>query len=253
MKLKLSAVKTWPLSTLTVGSGVPTFNLKKFYTPKGISKIMGDSWKNLEYLITTPSILFARLKLEPRWVLAFTLLFLVSAFLSWGTAPFETHLIVKSMPTGSEVEFITVGVLIANLAGEILWIVVLSALLTGFARIFQINEGVKFKHISAGLIHISLIQILIKLFNSALLMIFRKVEEIETVADMQIIPGLHNLTSSLNNVKLRVFLGHINVLSLWYIIILTIAIAVFTKKKKSQACFWAVAIWLFGIVISTLL
>ncbi len=214
---------------------------------------MGDSWKNLEYLITTPGVLFARLKSEPRWGLAFTLLFLVSAFLSWGTAPFEEHLIVKSMPSDGEVGPIIIGVLIANLAGEILWIVVLSALLTGFARIFQINEAVKFKHIFASLIHISLIQILIKLFNSALLIVFRQVEEIEMVADMQMIPGLHNLAGSLDNVKLRVFLGHINILSLWYIIILTIAIAVFAKVKKSQACFWAVAIWLFGIIISTLL
>lgn len=190
---------------------------------------MGESWENLEYLITTPSVLFARLKSEPRWGLAFTLLFLLSAFLSWGTAPFEEHIIVKSMPSGSEVGPIIIGVLIANFAGEILWIVVLSALLTGFSRIFQINEAVKFKHISASLIHISLIQILIKLFNSALLIVFRQVEEIETVADMQMIPGLHNLIGSLNNVKLRVFLAHINVLSLWYIIILTIAIAVLQR------------------------
>jgi len=53
---------------------------------------MGESWENLEYLITTPSVLFARLKSEPRWGLAFTLLFLLSAFLSWGTAPFEEHI-----------------------------------------------------------------------------------------------------------------------------------------------------------------
>ena len=81
----------------------------------------------------------------------------------------------------------------------------------------------------------------------------KQIEEIETVADMQMIPGLHNLIGSLNSVKLRVFLGHINILSLWYIIILTIAIAVLAKVKRSQACFWAVGIWLFGIVISTLL
>ena len=214
---------------------------------------MGDSWENLAYLITTPSVLFARLKLEPRYGLAFTLLFLVSTFLSWGTAPFEEHLVVKSMPAGSEVGPIIIGVLIVNFIGEILWIVVLSALLTGLARIFRIDEAVKFKHIFVSLIHISLIQVVIKLFNSALLIVFKQVEEIETVADMQMIPGLHNLAGPLNNVKLKVFLGYINVLSLWYIIVLTIAIAVFAKVKRSQACFWAIAIWLFGIVISTLL
>lgn len=120
---------------------------------------MGDSWENVAYLITTPSVLFARLKLEPRYGLALTLLFLVSAFLSWGTAPFEEYLIVKSMSPGSEVGPIIIGVLIVNFIGEILWIVVLSALLTGLAQIFRINEMVKFKHIFASLIHISLIQI----------------------------------------------------------------------------------------------
>ena len=96
--------------------------------------------------------------------------------------------------------------------------------------------------------HTSLISILIVLVNTALLVVFRDVEDIKSVTDMKMIPGLHLLFGSSENVKLLTFLSYFNPLSLWYLAVLAIGIRVFAGTDKTKACFGAIIIWLLGIV-----
>ena len=85
------------------------------------------------------------------------------------------------------------------------------------------------------------------LVNTTLLVIFRDVEGIKSATDMKIIPGLHLLLGSSENVKLLTFLSYFNPLSLWYLAVLAIAIRVFTGTDKTKACFGAIIIWLLSI------
>ena len=64
---------------------------------------------------------------------------------------------------------------------------------------------------------------------------------------MKIIPGLHLLLGSSENVKLLTFLSYFNPLSLWYLAVLTIGVRVFADTDKAKACFGAIIIWLLGI------
>jgi hypothetical protein len=93
-----------------------------------------------------------------------------------------------------------------------------------------------------------LISILIVLVNTALLVVFRDVEDIRRTTDMKIIPGLHLLLGASENVKLLTFLSYFNPLSLWYLAVLVIGVRIFAGTDKTKACFGAIIIWLLGIV-----
>ena len=62
------------------------------------------------------------------------------------------------------------------------------------------------------------------------------------------LPGLHLLFGSLENVKLLMFLSHINPFSVWIIAVSSIAVAVLADVDKTRARIAAVLIWLVGIL-----
>jgi hypothetical protein len=138
--------------------------------------------------------------------------------------------------------------LIGSLVAPIIWLLAISAILTLVRRLLAINDAIKFKHIYAAIVHTSLISILIVLVNTALLVVFRDVEDIRRTTDMKIIPGLHLLLGASENVKLLTFLSYFNPLSLWYLAVLAIGIRVFTGTDRTQACLVAIIIWLLGII-----
>ena len=134
--------------------------------------------------------------------------------MGWTVAPFTQRLLTlraikSSVP--NEIPSI-VSVMIMALVWAVLWCVVLSVLLTVAARIFKIDRAVKFKHIFAGTVHTSLIRSMIFLVNVGMLPIFRRIEDIETVIDTRMIPGLHLLASSIENTSLLIFLSHVHIL-----------------------------------------
>ena len=90
------------------------------------------------------------------------------------------------------------------------------------------------------------------LVNTALLVVFADVENIKSAADMKMIPGLHLLFSSIENVKLLTFLSYFNLLSLWYLAVLTIGIRVYVDTDKTKACIGAIILWLLGVIPETI-
>ena len=97
--------------------------------------------------------------------------------------------------------------------------------------------------------HTSLVRSSIFLVNVGMLPIFRRVEDIKTVVDTRMLPGLHLLMGSIENTNLLIFLSYVNVLSIWHIFVLTIAASIFAGINKGQACFVAVFVWLLRVGI----
>ena len=221
---------------------------------------MKNSLQNLADILAEPSAAFARLKSEPKWLLAMVIFCLFSVGIAWVTLPFieqimDQQLIEEGAPSEAiEIAKIVakVFVFIGALAAPIIWFFVITVILTLAARLFRISDAIKFKHIYAAIVHSSLISILIVLVNTALLVVFRDVEEIKNAADMKIIPGLHLLLGSSENVKLLTFLSYFNLLSLWYLAVLTIGIRVFADTDKTKACIGAIIIWLLGIAVEVI-
>ena len=216
---------------------------------------MKDSLQNIADILAEPSAAFARLKSEPKWVLALIIFCLFSVGIAWAMFPVTELFMYQTMTeAGMSSEQIDISIKIARIFGligalavPIIWLLAISAILTLAARLFGINEAIKYKHIYAAIVHASLISFLIALVNTALLVVFRDVADIKSVADMKIIPGLHLLLGSSGNVKLLTFLSYFNPLSLWYLAVLTIGIRVFAGTDKTKACFAAIIIWLLGI------
>ena len=216
---------------------------------------MKDSLQNIADILAEPSAAFVRLKSEPKWLLAMVIFCLFSVGIAWAMFPFTAQMMdQKMMEEGVPSEQIEIAkkiaqifTLIASLVAPIIWLLAISAILTLVTRLLAINDAIKFKHIYAAIVHTSLISILIVLVNTALLVVFRDVEDISRTTDMKIIPGLHLLLGSSGNTKLLTFLSYFNPLSLWYLAVLAIGIRVFTGTDRTQACLVTIIIWLLGI------
>jgi hypothetical protein len=217
---------------------------------------MKNSLQNIADIFAEPNAAFARLKSEPKWLLAMVIFCLFAVGIAWATLPFTEQIMhQKMMEEGVRSEQIEIAkkmaqisFLISSLVAPIIWLLAISAILTLAARFIGINDAIKFKHIFAAVVHTWLISFLIALANTALLVVFRDVEDIRRVTDMKIIPGLHLLLGSSENVKLLTFLSYFNPLNLWYLAVLAIGIRVFTGADRTKACFGAIVIWLLGIV-----
>ena len=217
---------------------------------------MKDSLQNIADILAEPSAAFARLKSEPKWLLAMVIFCLFSVGITWVTYPFTAQIMSQKMmeegapPEGIEIaiKIAQIFTLIASLVAPIIWFLAISAILTLAERILAIDDAIKFKHIYAAIVHTSLISLLIVLANTALLVVFRDVEAIKSAADMKMIPGLHLLLGASENVKLLTFLSHFNPLSLWYIAVLAIGVRVFAETDRTKAYVGAIIIWLLGIV-----
>ena len=220
---------------------------------------MTESLQNIGDLIAEPSAAFARLKAEPRWGMAFIVFCVFTITLTWAVAPYTAQLMSEQMTqTDLSAEQVaaaqTVHQIIQKLIpflapiGGLLGFLITSALFTLAARFLVKNDTLKFRHIYAGVVHISLIGCVIGLLNTALLLVFRNAEDVTNAADMTMIPGLHLLFSSIENVKLLAFLSHINPLSLWVIAVMAIAVSVLADIEKTRARGAAVILWIISIL-----
>ena len=207
---------------------------------------MKESWQNLIDLVVKPSATFERLKSSPKWILAFVLFFLLSIGLTWANAPFiERVMSLLQSDVATTISFksyVAKGSVVV-----VLWCIILSSIFTFAARVSKINPAIKFKHIFAVVVHTSLIGTLIYLINIGLFPLFRQLEDINRPIDMKLIPGIHMLAGSIENAHILTFLSHINPLSVWYIGVLTIAIAILAEVNSVKACFTALTIFFIRI------
>ena len=221
---------------------------------------MKEGLQNIGDLIVQPSETFSRLKSQPRSGIAFIIFYLLSVFMLWATAPYMQQLMSGQMAQGDapaeqlETMAQVMGALIIFLGPlfAILGFIISSALLRLVARFLLKNETLRFRHIYAAVLHISLIGCLIQLVNTALLFVFKDVEDVKSTVDFKMVPGLHMLFDSEINVKLLVFLSHINPLSLWLIAVMAIAIAVLADIEKNRARVAAVILWVISILFEVI-
>ncbi|MDE0327246.1 MAG: YIP1 family protein [Candidatus Poribacteria bacterium] len=221
---------------------------------------MKESWQNLIDLIANPKATFTRLKSKPKWGLAFLVFCFLVVVLAWIVFPF-TQKFINPQYAGSLADIELFGstkaaamvfVAVSGMILGILCAVMFSIGLTVVSRVFKVNEALKFKHIFAAWWHTILINPLVFFINIAFLPVFRHLEDIETVVDMRIIPGAHMLVTSVENPHLLFFLSYIDILGIWNIFVLTVAVSTLAEVSKAKACLTAVIIWLLRIGVDTL-
>ena len=221
---------------------------------------MKESWQNLIDLIANPKATFTRLKSKPKWGVAFLVFCFLVVWLAWMVYPFTRQFLNPQYASrladiellGSTRAASMVFVAVSGIVLGILCAVVFSAILTVVSRVFKVNEALKFKHIFAAWWHSILINPLVFFINIAFLPVFRRVEDIETLIDLRVIPGVHMLVTSVENPYLLMFLSYVDLLGIWNIFVLTVAVAILAEVNKTKACLTAVIIWLLRVGIDVI-
>ena len=221
---------------------------------------MKESWQNLIDLIANPKATFTRLKSKPKWGVAFLVFCFLVVWLAWMVYPFTRQFLNPQYASrladiellGSTRAASMVFVAVSGIVLGILCAVVFSAILTVVSRVFKVNEALKFKHIFAAWWHSILINPLVFFINIAFLPVFRRVEDIETLIDLRVIPGVHMLVTSVENPYLLMFLSYVDLLGIWNIFVLTVAVATLAEINKIKACLTAVIIWLLRVGIDVI-
>ena len=220
---------------------------------------MKESLQNIGDLVAEPESTFTRLKSRPRSGVAFIIFYLFSVLIGWAVMPYTEAIIDASFSRGDlqaeELEaaenvaqiFKNIGIFIFPIFA-ILGFVIGSTLLRLAARFLVKNDALRFRHIYATVIHVSLIGCLIQLVNTAILLVFRDIGDVKSAADLKMIPGLHLLLESGANPKLAMFFSHINPLSLWVIAVMAIAISVLADVEKTKARIAAVIVGVLSIL-----
>ena len=221
---------------------------------------MKESWRNLIDLIANPKATFTRLKSKPKWGVAFLVFCFLVVVLAWIVFPFTQKFLNPQYASsladielfGSTKAASMVFVAVSGIILGVLCAVVFSIILTVVSRVFKVNEVLKFKHIFAAWWHTILINPLVFFINIAFLPVFRRLEDIETVVDIRVIPGIHMLVTSVENPYLLLFLSYVDLLGIWNIFVLTVAVATLAEVSKTKACVTAVIIWVLRVGIDVI-
>ncbi len=221
---------------------------------------MKESWQNLIDLIANPRATFSRLKSKPKWGVAFLVFCVLVVLLAWMVFPFTQRFLNPQYASrladlellGSTKAASMAFVAVSGIVLGVLCAVVFSIVLTVVSRVFKVNEALKFKHILAAWWHTILINPLVFFINIAFLPVFRHLEDIETVVDIRIIPGIHMLVPFVENLYLLMFLSFVDVLGIWNIFVLTVAVATLAEVSKTKACLTAVIIWLLRVSVDVI-
>ena len=221
---------------------------------------MKESWQNLIDLIVNPKAAFTRLKSKPKCGVAFVVFCFFVVLLAWMVFPFTRQFLNPSDASrladiellGSTRAAAMVFIAVSGIVLGLFCAVVFSVILTVVSRVFKVNEALKFKHIYAAWWHTILVNPLVFFINIAFLPVFRRVEDIEALIDLRIIPGIHMLVTSVENPYLLMFLSYVDLLGIWNIFVLTVAVATLAEVSKTKACLTAVIIWLLRVGIDVI-
>ena len=221
---------------------------------------MKESWQNLTDLIVNPKATFTRLKSKPKCRVAFLVFCFLVVVLAWIVFPFTQQFLNPQYASslagvellGSTRAVAMVFIAVSGIILGLLCAVVFSIILTVVSRVFKVNEALKFKHIYAAWWHTILINPLVFFINVAFLPVFRRVEDIEALIDIRIVPGIHMLVTSVENPYLLMFLSYVDILGIWNIFVLTVAVATLAEVSKTKACLTAVIIWLLRVGVDVI-
>ena len=215
-------------------------------------KIFGD-------IIGEPSAAFRVLKRQPSWFTVSVIIALVAIGIAWAILPFSQQIShVRMLESGLDEAQIEqaggmaevwswVGLLFTPFPLLIKWLAFAGLLYLG-ARFFGSTAELKFKPMFAVVVHTELILVLSNLINAALLLCFKEISDVQDSIDLQMIPGLHLLFGDhpLGVLKLTL-LSQITPFSIWYLIVLSVGVAIVADLKTRKVQWLVVLVWLAGI------
>ena len=227
------------------------------YTNDGRSKPLSVKRQllNTIRLPLRPAKVFAELGQSPSWWVAFISFSLCSMIIGWFMIPAiqqpMRHVFEESFGSSgadAAIAATTRSLLVIGLAFEPAWKIVRWLILSSaiFLLVLPLSapKRVDFKQVDSFVVYSEVIFILVNSVN--LLLIYLKgLDRVESVADLTVIKGLEILVGTdYSNHALGTLLENINIVSIWYLAVISVGIWIITGLRKYEAVFIAATSWL---------
>ena len=205
---------------------------------------------------------FIELVKKPSWVLVFVSIAFSTIGIAWIVLPFSIQLdsrfqmleydVYHTDALQKRIEiaiFHFIGVILSPVPSLIKCLIFAILLYLGASLLGSMNQF-KFKLMYAVVLHAELILVLSNLINSALLLSFKKIDDIQNFTDLQVLPGLHLLLGSqaestpyFTFLTFR-FLSQFHLFSMWYLWVLSLGVSVVAKLNMRKSVLLTVTLWL---------
>ena len=215
--------------------------------------------KILANIIGKPSAAFQALKDQADWFKAFIIIALVTIGIAWAVLPFSqqvehTKMLESSLDAPhieqnqTTVERLSFLPLLFTPFSLFLKCLVSAGILYFGSQFLGSQQALKFKSMFAVTVHTELILVLSHLINAALLLYFKDINDVQKPIDLQMIPGLHVLFGDhpLGVLKLTL-LSQVTPFAIWYLIVLSLGIAIVADLKRKRVEWLVVLVWLADI------
>ncbi len=207
-------------------------------------------------IISEPRAAFTELILQPNWFTVWLIIGVVLIGVGWAILPFSQQISHnKLLESGMDdvqieqsrgmVEGLSfVGLLFTPVPLLLKWLIFASVFYFG-ARFLGSPEALKFKPMFAVVAYSELILVFSELINAALLLGFKQIDDVQDYTDLQVIPGLHLLFGDETlGIPLFTFLSQIQPFFIWYLVVLSLGVAVVANLNRRRAEFLVVFVWL---------
>ena len=207
-------------------------------------------------IIGKPSAAFRALKDQPNGFKAFIIIAVVSMGIAWAVLPFSQQ--IKMLAPGLDaphieqnqttIERLNLLILLSTPFLLLIKCLISAGILYFGSQFLGSQQVLKFKSMFAVVVHAELILVLSHLINAVLLLGFKDISDIQTPIDLQMIPGLHLLFGDhpLGALKLTL-LSQMTPFALWYLIVLSVGVAIVADLKRKRVEWLVVFVWLVDI------
>lgn len=198
-----------------------------------------------------PFNLFGRLNARPNWLIPFLIVVVAGVVSILLMSPVLMRITLRQIPEGMSAEtqeqMISMmrlskyyGILVSPLVVMLKWSI--SAFLL-FSVSVLFGADITYRKVLSLLGHASIITALDNLL-SILVLYLRGIDTIKSVEDIQsTVLSLNHLMGSTGHPVLRVFLESVNVLTVWYMIVLVMGMASMTTVSKKQSAAIVGVVW----------
>ena len=229
---------------------------------------MNPTLEIITSIFTRPRKAFTELEKNPSWGLVSIIIAFVVISIAWVVLPLSIQLDSRYQMLESDIydpqalqKRIKLGIF--HFSGVVLSPIpllmkclIFSGLLYFGARWIGSPKAFKFRLMYAVVLHAELILVFSNLINTAVLLYFKKVDDIQNFTDFQVLPGLHlllgNQVEAIPYFTFR-FLSQFHLFSIWYLWVLSWGVAVITKLEMRISVFLTVTFWLAIISFRPLL
>ena len=217
---------------------------------------MKHTFQIIANILGEPRAAFQALREQPNFFMVWVIIAFASIGIAWAVLPFSEHIgqaiMLEQGLDKAEIEETREAAAVLSIAGIffaplpllIKWLFFAVFLWFG-AQLLGSTEALKFKPMLAVVVHTELILVLSHLINAALLLCFKDISDIQDSIDLQMIPGLHLLFGdhALGSMPLT-FLSQITPFSIWYLVVLSLGVAIVGNLNRKRAELLAVLVWL---------